>query len=77
MMRNLSDTGLRYFISAYYESYQVLPPKGPVTIHQKALFILWLCFSCLWLFTRLNKKRRIPCKSFCNKVMDIIFLLMF
>ncbi|XP_065647822.1 uncharacterized protein LOC100209243 isoform X2 [Hydra vulgaris] len=53
----MSNTSLQSFLTLYRESYQVLPPKGPVTLHQKALFVIWIIISFIWLLKRFTSNK--------------------
>lgn len=48
-------TILSSFVTAYKDSYQTAPPKGSTTLHQKALFVVWLIASLFWVYRRFGK----------------------
>ena len=47
-----NTTILSSFSAAFTNSYEALPPKGPVTIHQKSLLLWWMTLTVLWVYRK-------------------------
>ena len=55
MIRGKNESILSRFGTAYHDGFEALSPKGHVTIHQKALFFIWLSTTLLWLYRLATK----------------------
>ena len=59
MTSNGSEPILSLFTSAFKMSEDIMPPNGKITVHQKALFLIWLTAAII-LFMKLCVRYFLP-----------------